>query len=294
MSKIPYLNVMSSRGLELIKPAEHIYEAQSLKEFMLFLQGSTYSLPTGYKAASNKWVSEVLIGLGGGSREHSASNWNGRNLWQQMSLNIGSSSNLGALVIADKGMNGKKEKFFGGSKPGTTPVNKDLDKTKLLHRSTASVFYYMRNTEIWNIFKTSSQGIEAALHEFDESYKWGSQKDEPERPKRGTGQPSAGLRDLYCYWIDMELGNIETLAGIWHTGAKAEFEAEFKNSGSSPATVWLQTFSTGRSLGKDMLKFEGASNGHKKPSSSKPDIWKESNYDGLWKTGTGYGAAGPF
>lgn len=261
---------------------------------MLFLQGSSGNLPKGYKAASNEWVSEVLIGLGGGTRKHSASSWNGRNLWEQMSLNIGSTQNLEGLVIADKGMNGRKEVFFKGHMPSGKNINGNIKNTKLMHRSTAGVFHYMRNSDIWSIFKTASQGMETAMHEFDASYDWGSEKGEPELPDRSNGQPEAGLRDLYCYWIDMELGNIETQVHIWQTQAQTNFEAEFKSSGGNDATTWLKYFSSGRPIGKDELRFSRASNGHKKPDPKNPDIWTESNYANLWKTGTGYGAAGPF
>lgn len=266
---------------------------------MLFLQGSSGDLPAGYEAASNEWVSEVLIGLGGGGRKHSASSWNGNDLWEQMLLNIGTYKNPEGLVIADYGMNGRKEVFFAGENP-TGDNSKDkkgnsvYKDTKLRHRSTAGVFYYMRHPDIWNIFRTASQGMETAMHEFDMSYKWGSEKGEPKLPRRSEDQPKAGLRDLYCYWIDMELSNIETKAGIWHTQAKTNFEAEFRSSGGNDATAWLETFSSDHPMGKDKLRFNRATNRHKKPNPQNPDIWTASNYANLWKTGPGYGAAGPF
>jgi chitinase len=281
------------QAANLLSIAEHVYEAQSLKLFMLFLQGSRAPLPAGYKAASNTWVSEVLLGLGGGSRKHSASSWNGRTLWEQMSLSIGSTKKLGGLVIADRGMNGKKQKFFEGVTP-TSASDNIMKDTMLVHRSTVGVFWYMKLDDIWQIFKETSQEIEEALHEFDQSYSWGSANDGPTRPNRGNGQPTAGLRDLYCYWIEMELGSIETKAAIWHTEARSNFEAAYKSTGGNEATSWLKMFSSGRPLGADQLKFKQATVGHSKPDPSKPDIWTESNYSGLWKTGSGYGAAGPF
>lgn len=69
-------------------------------------------MPAGYTAGSFDWVSEVLIGLGGGSRKYSDPSWNGRTLWDQMARNIGSTQKPGGLVLADKGMNGKKGVFF--------------------------------------------------------------------------------------------------------------------------------------------------------------------------------------
>lgn len=250
-------------------------------------------MPTGYSAASNAWVSEVRMGLGSGSRKHSAGSWNGRTMWEEMSVNIGSTKNPEGLVIADKGVNGKKQKFFEGSKP-TAANDRNMKKTKLKHRSTAGVFSYMRNDDIWDIFTEASQGMVRVMHEFDESYKWGSENGEPKPPSRSGKQPTAGLRDLYCYWIDMELAKIEGTAGLWQTEAKAKFEAKYKARGSRDATNWLKMFSPGRPMGKDQLTFNRASNGHKKPSTNNPDIWKESNFAGLWRTGAGYGAAGPF
>ena len=224
-----------------------MYEAQSIQRFLLFLEGEGFALPKGYKAASNAWVSEVLIGLGGGSRKHSAGSWDGRSLWNQMSLNIGSTANPEGLVIADRGMNLRKGNFFGGKTPRTS--KKSMRDVKIDHRSAAGVFYYMRNSEVWKIFISSSQGIEVVLHEFDESYKWGSEKDEPGRPIRIAGQPKAGLRDLYCYWIDMELANIETTASTWRAAAKTNFESRFGSSGGAQARNWLRRFSAHGSLG---------------------------------------------
>lgn len=54
----------------------------------------------------------------------------------------------------------------------------------------------MRNPTIWERFVESSKHMEDMLTLFDNEYNWGSEQDEPQRPRRTSNQGPAGLRDL--------------------------------------------------------------------------------------------------
>jgi hypothetical protein len=87
--------------------------------------------PTGYGArASRDWISEVLLGISttqaGVFTWTSANTWPANQpgvemtTWAHMSAGVGdySASNLKEMVLADKVMNGVKEKFFSLKNPG--------------------------------------------------------------------------------------------------------------------------------------------------------------------------------
>jgi hypothetical protein len=119
--------------------AEHVYEGQTLKRFMQFLMGTGIALPTGYRAASKQWVSEVLMGIGVAGFQ--APGWNG-DLWEEMCVYIGSQDAPQLLVLAESVMNGKKGVFFEGKQPGTTYGNLDDDRAahrKVSHRASYPV-----------------------------------------------------------------------------------------------------------------------------------------------------------
>lgn len=74
--------------------------------------------------------------------------------------------------------------------------------------------------------------METVLQQFDDSYSWGGNNPvnsgQPGLPGRMNGQPKAGLRDLYCYWIDRYLQGIENLGEQWLTTSRANYAAEYK------------------------------------------------------------------
>lgn len=155
----------------------------------------------------------------------------------------------------------------------------------------SGVFAYMQHTTIWEKFIASSQHMEKILHEFDNVVDWGAQNGELGRPKRASGEPAAGFRDVYCYWIDATLLKIETAAGNWWDEARRYYEHAF---GTTPnGEKWLaDVLTTKGAMPRSGMRFPHARNSHPTPGQDK--IWTASNYDALWKTGQGYGAAGPF
>jgi chitinase len=87
-----------------------------LKDFMLWLIKGPH--PTGYTAASLDWVSNVIIG---GINPTSTivpprdMNWDADTAFFQMTFGLGGDHNPGGLALAQKGMNGRKQKFFEGA-----------------------------------------------------------------------------------------------------------------------------------------------------------------------------------
>ncbi|KAF5006577.1 hypothetical protein FDECE_7052 [Fusarium decemcellulare] len=106
-----------------------------------------------------------------------------------------------------------------------------------------------------------------------------------------SGEPTAGLRDLYCFWIESLLTNIDASASNWLTAITANFKSTF---GVEPyGKKWLDNvLHPGGLISASILKFPKAAFTHSKPKPSQPDIWTQSNFRGLWDSGTG--AAGPF
>lgn len=156
-------------------------------------------------------------------------------------------------------------------------------------RETYAVFSYMRTTDIWDKFVESSHLIEGSLDEFDRIYPWGSDPaGEPGRPKRSKTQPRAGLRDLYCYWIDRQLASIETNADNWVRSARQKYETKY---GNDPRGInWLATEMDPAvgSIRVGALRFLEAVGGGHQPTG----VWANSNYDDLFDSSIG--SAGPF
>lgn len=98
----------------------------------------------------------------------------------------------------------------------------------------------MRQDIIWQKFVATSQLIEESLKYFDDNYNWGSAAGEIGRPaNRAANQPAAGLRDLYCYWVDRQLNSIEAKADNWVQAARTKYESRY---GSEPRGIaWLKT-----------------------------------------------------
>lgn len=195
-------------------------------------------------------------------------------------------------------MNGRKQHLFAGNTPSSKNERNNLAK-RLVHRNTAAVFSYMRNTWIWPKFVDSSQWIEQVLHKFDTRVNWNGNGAENNgqlgRPQRGTGDPEAGLRDLYCYWIDKYLTDIEGRASLWLKATESKYRASY---GSDNAGInWLQNVTTpqGPISAQTLMFLHSGQNPHTfNPGNSNPARWLLSNFQDLWKTGAGYGAAGPF
>lgn len=154
----------------------------------------------------------------------------------------------------------------------------------------------MRRPEIWAKFVETSQAIEEIFDDFDLEYEWDKNKPmndgQLKRPtNRVADQPVPGLRDLYCYWIDMTLAEMEGTAATWLTAVTSKFKAQFGDS--SDGKKWLANVLTSNGyISASKLKFPQAAVKHRSPNPANPDIWTQSNYQGLWKSDLG--PTGPF
>lgn len=106
----------------------------------------------------------------------------------------------------------------------------------------------------------------------------------------------AGRRDLYCYWIEKHLTEIEGTAAIWLQAAEAKFRAS--SFGSDEAGIkWLQNVMTPRGpiSARNLVFLHSNQVPHRfNPASPNPVRWLLSNFEDLWMTRPGYGAAEPF
>ncbi|GAW17905.1 hypothetical protein ANO14919_073740 [Xylariales sp. No.14919] len=271
---------------------EHVYEVQLLGIFMRWLING--AMPAGYTNAGQDWVNDIVIGgFGRTAQTPRHSQWVENSVFFEMTHGLGGDHNPGGLALAWAGMNGRKEVFFSSNSNPTSDNLRSNLLTRQNHRDTAGVFSYMRNSWIWPKFKASSQWMEQRLQEFDDTYTWGSEADEPGRPQRATGQPSAGLRDLYCFWIDFHLGSIEERGEQWWNAARPKFQAGYGSD--DDGKKWLDNvFVQGGAISIQNMRFLRTTRQHARPNPSNPAIWATSNYQDLWMTGGNFGAAGPF
>lgn len=155
----------------------------------------------------------------------------------------------------------------------------------------------MRRADIWAKFVETSQYMENVFDDFDIAYPWDTNnainQGQLTRPPRPDGKkiPLAGLRDLYCYWIDMTLAGVEQRAAAWLPTATANFRAKFGNDDDGKR--WLDNvLKSGAYISATSLRFNHAAVQHSAAKPSNPNIWLASNYENLWVAGLG--AAGPF
>ncbi|KAI0965283.1 hypothetical protein F4678DRAFT_467623 [Xylaria arbuscula] len=197
---------------------DHILETQTLLQFFDFLRGGGqfnlgFQLPKGYTAATNDWVNDVLLYAETGS--FNVEFIDGKSVWRLITDNaIGGESEIARsrMALVFKGINRVKGVFFQHQQPQALDQNRKVRASKIAQRNTAGVFGYMRRKEISTKFQASGQMIEAILAKFDAQYAWGSHPgDEPGRPT-GTDR---GLRDIWAYWIDVNLATIEAHAKVY-------------------------------------------------------------------------------
>lgn len=270
-----------------------MYEVQLLKQFMEFLINGP--LPAGYTAASRAWVSEVLISFPdaqGNTHAHAAPGWVESCLFFQMTHGTGGNHNKAGLALAYGKMNSRKETLFEGGTPDSRPRQSNL-KSRQEHRDVYGVFSYMGRADIWPKFQASSQFMEQACREFDQSYAWGSfqggaELGRPARPGTNPPQPEPGLRDLYAYWIDRVLADIEARARAWYDATVPAYTQSYGSD--NDGRKWLaNVLNTQGQISPTGLRFPRAGARH-----GTTGLWAQSNYENLWLTGPGYGAAGPF
>ena len=259
--------------------ADHIYEIQLARDFMQFLKGTGpangYSMPNGYKAGSDDWVTNELMGF----RLLAFKDGNGRYLWQAMTFCFGGSGTdqQARLALLDASINGKKGVFFGLDNPKpiipSSGQNPDQNRAHKLFLNTGGVFTYMADPAIWSAFTATSKCIEKVLYDFDQAYSWDI-VGEIDRPPDGTFQNKPfryGLRSLYCGWIDAQLAKIESNARTWQSNAKTAYTNAFPPATNALAMSFLNNIMGGAGrLTASAMRFPRSGGG---PSSSIYGVW---------------------
>lgn len=97
----------------------------------------------------------------------------------------------------------------------------------------------MKNPLIWPKFIEASTLIEKTLIVFDSTYSWNEPRNMPDRLKRAPGEPLAGLRDLYCFWIDRYLTQVDMAAAAWIDLAKTEYTLPYGQT--TTGQNWLKS-----------------------------------------------------
>lgn len=111
--------------------------------------------------------------------------------------------------------------------------------TVLSWTKVAGVFQYLKDDTINKHWREVSWAIEGIMDDFDKQYKW----NDPGmlvRPTRQSTQPRPGLRDLYCFFIDAYLREIEKKSSVWARAAKQELESDSKTDGAEKQS-WIKT-----------------------------------------------------
>lgn len=153
----------------------------------------------------------------------------------------------------------------------------------------------MRRDQIWSKFTETSQHMELALAEFEDEYPWTTSRhintSQPDITTQASDEPTAGLRDLYCFQFDYLLTNIQALANNWLIATTANYKSAFEGQPNGKKSLDDVLYS-GRLISASILKFPKAGFAHRNPNPSQPDIWAQSNFKHLQDSGRG--ASRPF
>ncbi|KAK7516918.1 uncharacterized protein IWZ02DRAFT_505504 [Phyllosticta citriasiana] len=269
--------------------SDHILEAQTIVYFFRWLYGdyTVVGWPKGYERPSLDWIVGLLMGNIQGDLDLPPFIYDGRVLWQHIGLELGGYRLPTRMALVYKKINRVKGVMFGNLRTRTIPEgtagNVQLAEVKLWQRTFAGVFQYMNDEDIWRVFTETTKSIEDVLEDFDAKYGW---EDEGMliRPEREEGQPAAGLRDLWCYFIDSTLTKIDWQAIEWAIAAKSDL-SKFVVGEEQQAEKdsWIQQFDNGI-FSTDELHLPGT------PQSIGPDLVVPNSKYGAWDNGP----AGPW
>ncbi|KAK7516921.1 uncharacterized protein IWZ02DRAFT_505509 [Phyllosticta citriasiana] len=238
---------------------DHVYERQLLVDFFKWLAGDfdLVRWPQGYERPSLDWIVGRVLGLST-SLGLEPFKWQDRTLWEHLIREMGCVYHKERLALVDSKINNYNGTFFSSSRPSAFPSKRnDIGNVKSHQRNVTGVFQYMRQDEIWSLMSKTSQALEDTFRFFDVEYGWDDdERDILGRPERRDGEGFAGLRDIYCHWIDERLRNIEYNAGVWLQTAKATFEKSVVTNPANPNEKqdWVNQYDNGI-LSEDSFKF---------------------------------------
>ncbi|KAK8238672.1 hypothetical protein HDK77DRAFT_492721 [Phyllosticta capitalensis] len=256
--------------------SDHIFEAQTLLQFFQWLRGDfeVVSWPGTYQRPSKI------------DFEQEPFEWSELSLWEHAIDELGGNGYPSRLALVDGSINRKKGTFFTGGRPSVFP-SKDsrIGPVKKYQREVVGVFQYMSDETVWGIFTDTSKSLEDVFGSFDVAYDW-VDDGVLGRPDREEGQPPAGLRDLFCWFMDALLHDIEERAITWALDTHALFDSDklIENPDNpNEKEEWLGQFVNGI-LTADRFKFPQVD-----PEVDEDGVIQHSPY-GLWDNGP----IGPF
>lgn len=145
----------------------------------------------------------------------------------------------------------------------------------------------MKNPIIWGKFQETSKLIEDTLADFDTTYAWDDlPTDMLPRPSRAQGEPLAGLRDLYCFWIDLYLALIDVNAAAWVTSAHDRFQQLYGTTAGG--RQWLtEAFGKGGLVTQKEMQLPKSAQGPvatgQVTRSSRYGVWDDAEPAGPWQ-----------
>ncbi|KAK8229398.1 hypothetical protein HDK90DRAFT_536250 [Phyllosticta capitalensis] len=270
--------------------ADHILEAQTVVYFFRWLYGDWKVLgwPIGYKNPTKDWILGLLMGNQDDDLSLPPFIFDGRVLWQHLGREMGGYRYPSRMALVWGKINRVKGVLFGDRNAATFPSptsgsSLQLGEIKMWQRTFAGTFQYLNHGTIWRVFTETTKSFEDVFANFDNQYGW-ADEGMLGRPEREEGQPTPGLRDLWCYFIDALLDDVEWQASTWAANAELDLgEFEVEEEQIAEKEEWLRQF-------QDGIFTVYALSFRKDPQSIGPDnIIPNSKY-GAWDNGP----AGPF
>ncbi|KAK8208100.1 hypothetical protein IWZ01DRAFT_542684 [Phyllosticta capitalensis] len=232
---------------------DHILEKQTLLHFFKWMYGdyTVVEWPSIYTMPTKDWILGTLLGITFEAIELLPFRWNDQDLWQHLGDEIGSWRQPDRMALVASRINSMKGQLFRSYSPATIPEPMDeddglnIEEIKIWQRNFAGMFQYMKHETVWGAFTATTQAFEDVFEDFDGSYGW-NDEGMLGRPEREEGQPTAGLRDLWCLFIDSRLDIFSTQGSDWSASAKADLEdVELGEEDEEERERWLTRFDTG-------------------------------------------------
>lgn len=281
MLALPLHTLHISYANQIPSIADHVYEAQTLANFIAWLiDGKTLGSTGTWTKPSDAWVDRNIMGVTTAGQDFrivstalKTDAQGGEIPVVLMAYGFGRSDGVNQgtrltlqrtqanLALAYEAINGPKGVWFGQKQPSITGVSKSAVQERI--RNGAGVFQYLAYTPttgtpdaIWNKWMRVSNWIDLVLYTFDQQYPWGV-------GTYGAGEPTSAnggqgsMRSLYAKFIDEELASIETLAARWATETEFDWSTDYPQAGlSSRDLAWYnQAFGNGGWATATRLRF---------------------------------------
>jgi hypothetical protein len=224
---------------------EHVFEAQTVKQFWTWLATGTDSIP-GYTRPSYDWATAVVVGMAPLASGLQVFTWQDQTFFHNtvqyslqgaIQMGFGSVENPEDLALTSQAINGGKMLWMGLAKPSY--LGGSARATRKTIRDNALTFQDLQwnagtTDPIWNKFMRVSNWIDAVMWNFDKNYPWGADAGEPTN-SRGT--PS--MRSLWAYFLEATLGTIEANAQAWGAEAGNHYKTSYGPFNTQAEVNWF-------------------------------------------------------